>query len=180
MAERTRVAVVSRPARPKVPTAPKPMTPTQRKTLANQKIVNFLGASSQGKETNSAITAALEIISDRLAYDTDIQQTLRQKYGELEALDKKPPKPDLGPEPIPISGSGLEHYNPYAKFDPYVLLHDYGRDQLRAVLLRATSAHLREAVGIVKEHNPGTKPTDGRSNAGMIDYIVEYVVGPRH
>lgn len=176
MAERRRVAVASRPARPKVPTSPKPMTPSQRKTLATQNIVNSLGASDQGK----AITAALETISDRLAYDTDIQQSLRQKYGELEALDKKAPKPDLGPEPIPISGSGLEHYNPYAKFDPYVLLHDYGRDQLRAVLLRATSAHLREAVGIVKEHNPGTKPTEGRSNAGMIDYIVEYVVGPRH
>ena len=66
-------------------------------------------------------------------------------------------------------------YKPYGRYDPYQLLRDFGGGQMRAVLVRSTPAHLREAVDIVKQQNPGTTPTNGRTTAGKIDYIMEHV-----
>lgn len=179
MARQTRTTVAARTTRssaPKVPKPPKPMSPTQRKTLATQRIANSLGANANDKD--KAITAALEIISERLAHDLEIQQTLRQKYDELKTLgttSSKPQKLDLGPAPIPLGGGTWDDYKPYGQYDPYRIVRDFGSSQMRAVLLRATPAHLREAVSFVKERNPSTKPTNARSNAGMIDYIMQYV-----
>ena len=182
MAERRSATVAARPARQKAVKAPRPMSPTQRKSLATQQIMKALGVSDQGKEStaasNAAITAALEIISDRLAYDTDIRQTLHQKYDELQALGPKPkpPKPDLGPAPVPLGGGTWADYKPYGRYDPYKLLHDFGGKQLHAVLVRATQKHLLEAVRIIQEREPGTKTKpSGRTNPDLIDYIMQNV-----
>jgi hypothetical protein len=146
---------------------------TSRKSSATTQLVGALG---ENKE--AAITAALEAVNERLAWDTAFQQTMRQKYEDLEALSKPKAKPDLGPVPKPMNPVAFGEYNPYGRFDPYQLLREYGPHQLRAVLVRGTPRDLREAVDLVRAREPSTKPASRTKKADMIDYIVEYVAGP--
>lgn len=171
---RTYTAQAVRPARaPKAPKPPKPMSATQRHTLATEGIVRAIGATDK----KTVQTAALEFVHERLAYDAGMRETLRQKYEELTALSPSKTKQDLGPAPVPIKGHGIEGYSPYAKYDPYQLVEDYGRDQLRAVLIRATPKRLKEAVEIVHAREPVTKLPNRSRNADMIEYIIEHVAG---
>jgi hypothetical protein len=146
-----------------------------------------------------AIAKAQKDLADRQAAIAKVQKDLADRQAKLEAtqaqyeahvattgasltpeqkaaaLGPKPAKADLGPAPVPIRGGTWADYKPRASYDPYQLLGDFGDRQLRAVLLRATPAHLSEAVGIVRERNPGTQPTNGRTTAGKIDYIMQHV-----
>lgn len=181
-----RTQTVRAPKPPKTPQSPKPMSATQRNKLATKGIAAALGIPTEGEKV--AVTAALEAVNERLAADTDLRETVRQKYQEITALSagtgQKPgasQQPDLGPTPIPIRTTGTpEDYNPYAGFDPYRLQWRYGDHQMRAVLVRGTQRDLREAVDIVQARNPGTAPRSKSNNADMVDYIMEYVVGPGH
>jgi len=151
----------------------KPLSLAKRKAAATERLTSALGANK-----DAAITAAIEAVTERLAGDRAFQQSLHQKYQELEAISAPIPKADHGPAPMPINPPSLDEYTPYGKFDPYKVLHEYGHDQLRAVLVRASQALLREAVGIVQLRKPGTKPTSRANKAAMVDYIVEQVAGP--
>lgn len=148
------------------------MTVTQRNTLVTNQLQTALGA-----EKAAAVTAALEVANEWLASDSAFRQCLRQRYDELAALIPVKAVKELGPVPIPIKGGGIDSYGPYAKYDPYRLVEDYGRDQLRAVLVRATQKRLREGTDIVQARNPGTKPTSRSSNDAMIEYIMQHVAG---
>lgn len=161
---------------PRATASPRPLSAAKRKALAIQQLLSGLA----GDDEAAAVTAALEVANEWLAWDTAFQERLRQKYGELSSLSpsKKKAPVDLGPAPVPIAGRGLKNYSPYGKFDPYQLIDEYGQQQLRAVLVRATQQHLREAVEIVQAHEPGTKPASRSSNTAMIDYIVAAVAGP--
>ncbi len=151
------------------------MSATQRNKLATQRIITTLGLTDE----KAVVTAALEALHERLAWDVDLKDTVRQKYQEIAALiTATSKKPELGPVPVPIRGVGLDKYTPYGKFDPYQLQWAYGNDQLRAVLVRGTQKDLQEATNIVQERNPGTKPTSKSSNPAMIEYILEHVAGP--
>ncbi|HEU0028908.1 MAG TPA: hypothetical protein VFQ25_17515 [Ktedonobacterales bacterium] len=119
-----------------------------------------------------------------MAADTDLRETVRQKYQEIAALGAGARQKatrglalDLGPTPIPIRTGTPEEYNPYAAFDPYKLVWEYGERQLRGVLMRGTQRDLREAVSIVQARNPGTAPQNKTNNADMVNYIMEHVVG---
>jgi hypothetical protein len=177
VAERTRstsvAARTTRPRAPKEPKTPKPLTATQRKTIATQKILQALAASDQGL----AITAALEAVSERLAWDRELQRSVREKYDDLQALGAVKHKKDVGPMPPLIRTPGLNRQSPLHVLDPYELALDYGRDQLRNVLSRASQPNLKVAVGLVKERNPGKKPS-GQSSPALVDFIVEHVAGP--
>jgi hypothetical protein len=172
MTQRSRT-VATRTTRPSAPKAPKPMTATQRKTLATKTIINTLSASDEGL----AITAALEAISERLSWDTDLRETVRQKYDALQTLKPVKQTEDFGPMPPLIRTPGLNRQSPVYVVDPYELALDYGRDQLRNVIRRASQQNLRVAVNLVKERNPGKKPS-GTSKQALIDFIVEHVAGP--
>jgi hypothetical protein len=166
------------PSKAKAPRAasPRPLSAAKRKALATQQLLSTLA----GDNESAAMTAALEVANEWLVWDTAFQERLGQKYDELNRLapSKKKAPVDLGPAPVPIAGRGLKNYSPYGKFDPYQLIDEYGRQQLRSVLVRATQQHLREAVDIVQAHEPGTKPASRSSNTAMIDYIVAAVAGP--
>lgn len=150
------------------------MTATQRKALATKTIVKALDASNEGLAT----TAALEAVSERLAWDTELQQSLRQKYEGLQALGAaKSKKEDYGPMPPLIRTPGVNRQSPLHVIDPYELALDYGRDQLRNVIRRVSQPSLREAVRLVKERNPGKKPA-GQTKQDLVDFIVEHVAGP--
>ena len=77
--------------------------------------------------------------------------------------------------PQPIKGPDLDRYSPYGRLNPYDLATHFGRGQLRAVLSGATPRRLRDAVDVVQERNPGTKPASRSRKADMIDYIDRYV-----
>ncbi len=77
-----------------------------------------------------------------------------------------------------IRTPGIGRQSPLDVLDPYELALDYGRDQLRNVLGRATKKNLKVAVGLVQKRNPATKPNDASTNQGLIDYIVQHVAGP--
>lgn len=172
MTQRSR-AVATRTIRPIAPKASKPMTAAQRKTLATKTIANTLSMSDEGL----AIIAVLETVSERLTWDTELRETVRQKYDALQALGAVKQKEDFGPMPPLIRTPGLNRQNPSHVVDPYELALDYGRDQLRNVVRRVSQPNLRVAVNLVKERNPGKKPS-GTSKQALIDFIVENVAGP--
>ena len=188
----TRMKTVGAPKAPRKPKAPntpkapkpiKPMSAAQRNKLATKGILVALGLPDEGEK--AAVIAAIEAVCERLAADAELRETVRQKYQEIEALGAKPrqasdqrSEPDLGSAPIPIRSGTPEEYNPYAAFDPYVLVWEYGEHQLRRVLELGTQRDLRDAVGIVQKHQPGTAPRTKVNNADMVDYIMEQVVGP--
>lgn len=127
-----------------------------------------------------ASTAALEYVSERLAWDTELRATVRQKYDDmqaLQALKQVKQKEDYGPMPPLIRNPGESRQSSVSVVDPFELALDYGRDQLRNVIRRASLPNLRVAVNLVKDRNPGTKPS-GASKQALVDFIVEHVAGP--
>jgi hypothetical protein len=156
-----------------VATKTKPMSVTQRNTLATQQLLSSVG----GTDKTVALTAALEVINEWLATDRGVQQRLREKVDELAALTKGKQKADLGPAPTPLPGHTLT--TPHGHLDPYALLYTFGPDQLRAAVVRAPRSLLQEGVRIVKAREPGTKP-QGQTNPDLVDYIVQHVAGPSY
>jgi hypothetical protein len=150
------------------------MSALQRNKLATRTIVDALAASDE----KAATVAALEAVSERLSWDTALRQSMREKYEELQALGSTRRTTSREPMPPLIRIPGIGRQTPLDVLDPYELALDYGRDQLRNVLGRATKKNLKVAVGLVQQRHSGTKPTDGTTNQGMIDYIVEHVAGP--
>lgn len=162
---------------PKTHKLQKPMTASQRNKLATQGITTTLDVTDE----KVAVIAVLETVHERLGWDEDLRERIREKYQEIAALTGSArKKEDLGPVPIPIRTGTPEQYAPYAKFDPYKLNYQYGPDQLRAVLVRGTQRDLREATDIVQARNPGTKPASRSRNTAMIEYILDHVAGPNH
>jgi hypothetical protein len=151
----------------------KPMSAARRKTLATQQITNVAGSNQ-----TLAVTAALEVIAERLAWDPNVQQSLREKYAELLELSQPKPRGSTGSVPKPKGTLGLGEFSSLGKLDPYVLSRNYEPWELRQVLGSATAARLKQAIEVVQEHEPGTAPKNRTKKADMIDYIVEHVVGP--
>lgn len=167
-----------RAAATQVVRSPKPMSAAQRKTLATKQLVDAVGPNQ-----NAAMTAALEAVNERLTWDTALRLRIGEKYSELTALSttarSSRPRTSSGPAPKPISTpGGPARDRTLEKLDPYLVLEDYGRDQLRAVLERDTQRRLRTAVDMVQARNPDTKPRGRTHITDMVDYIMEHVAGP--
>jgi hypothetical protein len=176
VAEGTRAGTAHAVRQSKPPKPPKPMTGPHRNTLATQGIVSMLAATDE----KSALTAALEAVNERLAWDAEFRRSLRQKYEEIAALDVSKPTTERGPAPTPRVGQGTRRATGYGKIDPYQLLDEFGADQLRAALGSATRQALLDAVAIVQAHEPNSKPTSKKTNQDMTDFIVEHVAGSGH
>jgi hypothetical protein len=151
----------------------RPLTVSKRKAIATAQLVDALAAADK----DTALTAALEILTERLAADTTLSGQLHARYHELEAVRDATRKQPPAPAPVPISGPDLDHFNPYARPDPYKLLDWYGRDQFRAVIVGATVQSLRELVDAVQAREPGARPASRSKKQDMIDYLVEHVAG---
>lgn len=152
----------------------RPRSVRGRKALATERIVAALDAN----DSEVALTAALEMVAERLERDSAMRGKLRARCDELATLRQGAKQPEPEPAPVPISGPDLDHFNPYAKPDPYKLLAWYGRDQFRAVISRATPDALRDLVDAVQAREPGAPPARRGRKRDMIDYIVEHVAGP--
>lgn len=153
----------------------RPLTPTQRKSLA---IGQLLSAVS-GEDKEAALIAAVELMAEWLS-DHEMGERFRERYAEVESLinAKKKPKSEPRPKLVPISGPDLDHFNPYAKPDPYKLLEWYGRDQFRALITDSTPQSLRDLVDAVQLREPGAKPASRSKKRDMVDFVVAHVAGP--
>lgn len=162
----------SKTAKPKVV---RPLTVTQRKALA---IGQLLGAVS-GADKDAALVAAAELMAEWLC-DSAMGERFRERYTELEALNsaKKKPKPAPRPKLVPKSGPDLDHFNPYAKPDPYKLLDWYGHDQFRALVDDFTPQALRDLVDAVQLREPDARPASRSKKQDMVDFVVAHVAGP--
>ena len=118
-----------------------------------------------------------KLVATRAEYEAYMAATGARLTPEQKeaALGPKPQKGGHGPMPPLIRTPGVGRQSPLQVLDPYELALDYGPDQLRNVLSRATQKNLKVAVGLVGERHRGTKPANSSTNAGLIDYIVQYV-----
>lgn len=64
-----------------------------------------------------------------------------------------------------------------APLDPYFLYEVYGAQQLPIALNLFSATRLKEAVALVQERNPSTKPTSRSRKEALIEYIIHYVAG---
>jgi hypothetical protein len=62
-----------------------------------------------------------------------------------------------------------------APLDPYFLYEVYGAQQLPLALNLFSATRLKEAVILVQERNPGTKPSGRSSKPALVEYIIRYV-----
>jgi hypothetical protein len=67
--------------------------------------------------------------------------------------------------------------DPYGPPNPFALQRLYGDEQLPLALARYTPAKLREAVALVQERYPGSKPKK-MTKAAIIEYIVNTITMP--
>ncbi len=159
-------------------TKPKPSTAAQRTSEAIRKAAGKLGvkdlkwlgaalaeAAADGVERNTAFAAQVRALYESMVPPRPIKEPSRRRGGRAA--------PDV--ELVPIKQMDV-FINPAAPPDPYFLLELYGPAQLPLALSRNTAPRLREAVKMVKERNPGTRP-NGTNSAALIDYIVEHVAG---
>lgn len=155
-----------------------PLSVTKRKSLATERLLGAVAGT--GKDV--VLTAALEAVNERLAWDAAFQRSFQQKVEELGALAPSREGAAAGrvPKPKPAAAAGSARFNPLAKLNPYEMADRYEHSQLRTVLADASQALLREAVDVVQSHEPGTKPVSRNKKADMVDYIMEHVLGPGH
>ena len=172
----------TRPRAPKAPAVPKPMTRTQRKTLATAEIMKAVGATTP-VEKDAAITAALESVREQLLLDPAFRGTFRQNYDELQRLGtstnrSSAKKVELGPMPQPKPSFHLASHNPLANLSPYEIAEAWEHRDFRSVLAHAGRDLVREMVDVVKVREPGARLPNKNSMPAMIDWITLHVLGP--
>lgn len=64
---------------------------------------------------------------------------------------------------------------PGTRPDPYAMLQLLGKDQLPSALKELGRDGLKEAVAVVQERHPGTRPTNMGQIKPMVDYILTHV-----
>ncbi len=159
-------------------TTPKPLTMQQRTKVALQQLRELTDADDV-KLLNAAINEAAAVEAVR---NSAFRATIRRIYEDLSALPSSATRGrrirEQSPvELIPLPGSEGARFDPFAPLNPYALLRLYGPQQLRTALSGYSMAALREAVTLVRQKHPETKPKDARKAESLIDYLVEHLVG---
>jgi hypothetical protein len=75
---------------------------------------------------------------------------------------------------VPVKEIPGRRFDISAPPDPYFLQELFGDSQLPLALTEFSVAGLQEAVEIVQERNPGTKPK-GKTKKALVEYIVQNV-----
>jgi len=157
------------------------LTTTQRVAQATKRVAEFLHVSDQ-KRVEAAIT---EIMVEEMLRNPGFALRVKGRYDELapqkkprSAQTREPKKVKITPldlTPIRhIEGREIDITKP---IDPYFLFEVYGAAQLPKALGYQTLPNLREALEIVQERHPGTKPKGRLTKETAIAYIVAYVTG---
>jgi hypothetical protein len=158
------------------------LTPTQRVTKAAQQVATTLGLEDQKRVSAALAEAAAEAVRRDSLFAARVRIIYNQMTPAPATHRTTTPgrgtraAPDV--ELVPIKQVEGWFLNPGAPPDPYFLMELYGPKQLPLALQRYTVARLREAVELVQQRNPGTRPS-GKTRQYLVDYIVEHVSGQR-
>ena len=143
-------------------------------TAAAKQIAQELGLDDAKRLANAITLAAAE----ELAYNALFGARIRAAYNRLPATPTRPkvttpkaPKVTL----TPIKRVEGFEFNPGAPLNPYLVYEAFGAHQLHAALDLFSLAKLQDAARRVMERAPGTKPSNMRAKAAIIEYIERHV-----
>jgi hypothetical protein len=159
-------------------TAPKRQTIQQRTKVATAQLRELIDADDV-KLLSAAITQAAAAEAMRNAA---FRASVRRIYEELRTQPLSTARTQRSNrqstvELMPLPGTEGARFDPFAPLDPYALLRLYGSQQLGAALAGYSSTALREAVTVVRQKHPKTKPKDARKADSLIAYIVQQLTG---
>ena len=154
-------------------TTSKRLTTQQRVNGATAQLQSLIGASDV-KLLSAAIT---EAAAAEAVHNPTFRRTVQRIYEELSAKSTQSAtchsRVPSHAELVPLPGTEGARFNPFAPLDPYALVKLYGPAQLRTALSGYSAATLRQAVTLVQQRYPQTKPTDARKSESLIAYIVQ-------
>jgi hypothetical protein len=145
----------------------------QRALDATAQLQTLIGATDV-KLLSAAVTeaAAAEAVNNPA-----FRRTVQRIY---EELSEKPSRVTVSRtqassrgDLVPLPGTEGARFDPFAPLDPYALVKLYGPQQLQTALSGYSVATLRQAVALVQQRYPQTKPTDARKSESLIAYIVQ-------
>jgi hypothetical protein len=142
--------------------------------VATAQLQELIGADDV-KLLSAAVTEAAAAEAVR---NTAFRTSVRRIYEELRTQPLSTTRTQRSSrqssvEPLPLPGTEGARFDPFAPLDPYALLRLYGPQQLGAALSGYSSVALREAVTVVRQKHPKTKPKDARKADSLIAYIVQ-------
>jgi hypothetical protein len=145
----------------------------QRIKYATAQLQSLIGATDV-KLLSAAVT---EAAAAEALHNPTFRRMVQRIYDELSTSPvrattsraKAPRQSAL----VPLSGTEGARFDPFAPLDPYALVNLYGPAQLQTALSGYSAATLRQAVALVRQKHPQTKPTDARKPESLIAYIVQ-------
>jgi hypothetical protein len=146
---------------------------TQRVQGATAQLQSLIGAS----DLKLLSAAVMEAAAIEAVHNPGFCRAVQRIYEELSA---KPARATVSrlrssshPELVPLPGTEGARFDPFAPLDPYALVKLYGPQQLQTALSGYSATTLRQAVALVQQRYPKTKPADARKSESLIAYIVQ-------
>lgn len=161
-------------------------TVSERTTAATRDLCATLGIGDLSSANAKHLALALALVAgEEAARNGEFAARLREAYQALVPAKAPAPRkaaPAGDKRKIRLTPVGVvdeSELDPYGPPNPFALQKLYGNDQLRLALERYSLTALKETLPAMQERFPGTKPKK-ITKPGIIDYIVEYLVGAGH
>lgn len=154
-------------------------TTSQRSARATRELCGVLGLGTlRGKDLTLLTIALAEQATQEAKINSGLADRVREAFNELKATSQTSargkPK-DAFEALVPVGPVDFTRLSPHGPMDPYALYEAYGHKQALRVLSDLTLENLKSSAAIVEQRNPGTRPTNRRTKAALIQYIIEYV-----
>jgi hypothetical protein len=165
------------------------MTIPQQTVQATHNLCSALGLGVLNASQLRYLTLALtQVAAQEAGQSPTFADQVRARYLELAPM--KPSRQTSGAgrtssrrsaganrvKLVPVGTVDEALLDPYAPPNPFALQQLYGNEQLALALDRYTATKLKEAVTVVKDRFPGTKPKR-QTKPGIIEYIVGMLTG---
>lgn len=165
----------------------KPPTVQQRSIEATNELCRVLSLEGESSANLKYLALALmQVATDEITKNSEFGERVRTAHLELipqpkvKKTSSKSGSGNSGSKSwqiklTPIGTADESLLDPYGPPNPLALQQIYGDEQLPLALQRYEPAALKEALPIVQNRYPGTKPKK-LTKAGIIDYIVSCLV----
>lgn len=165
-------------------------TVQQRSVQATRELCEGLGLGTLSPANLKYLSLALtQAATEEVSRNSHFAERVRSLYLSLLPQRTKRVAPSVGSarpggskawnvKLKPVGTMDETLLDPYGPPNPFALQQLYGDEQLPLALGRYTPAKLKEAVALVQQRYPGSKPKK-MTKAGIIDYIVEQLTGSR-
>ena len=166
-----------------------PVSISEQTATATRELCQMLGLVGIKPTEMKYLTLALaQAATDEAERNTAFAEQVRALYRQF--IPTRPPKraphahtesgrrqgQRRNDELVPIGTVNEALLDPYAPPNPWALQQLFGSEQLATVLNRYSPAKLKEALPLVQQRFPGTRPR-AMTKSGIVSYIVEKVVG---